>query len=294
MADDPDRGLDSDDMLRAAREGIAKPPPTPEDDSSKTPDVQTEATEPNLDAVESTHPDRSQTPMVTSCEIHRTGNLVVNMAMETGKRGVAAAITVWDEGGLISRVFGPYIRARRSYELIFEGQEAAQITTSLQPAETWRGPSSSKPGFMQSGWTIRDGSVRETRVFFANSPAWVIRTVKGARTRERQTSGEGINRVITVLEDDQQIASSDGQILPTKSRLSSKGSFVAVAAGRRFTLSLPWKARQGTINEQGTLRRDGRIWSLSAREPVPLSVVLLYWHVLLGDWRPESKTVWDD
>ena len=56
MADDPDRGLDSDDMLRAAREGIAKPPPTPEDDSSKTPDVQTEATEPNLDAVESTHP----------------------------------------------------------------------------------------------------------------------------------------------------------------------------------------------------------------------------------------------
>ena len=132
MADDPDRGLDSDDMLRAAREGIAKPPPTPEDDSSKTPDVQTEATEPNLDAVESTHPDRSQTPMVTSCEIHRTGNLVVNMAMETGN--------------LISRVFDRYTRARRSYELIFEGQEAAQITTSLQPAETWRGPSSSKPG----------------------------------------------------------------------------------------------------------------------------------------------------
>lgn len=286
MADDPDRGLDSDDMLRAAREGIAKPPPTPEDDSSKTPDVQTEATEPNLDAVESTHPDRSQTPMVTSCEIHRTGNLVVNMAMETGN--------------LISRVFGPYTRARRSYELIFEGQEAAQITTSLQPAETWRGRSSSKPGFMQSGSTIRAGSVRETRVFFANSPAWVIRTVEGVGTRERQktrygtsfTSGEGINRVITVLEDDQQIASSDGPI-PTKSLLSSKGSFVAVAAGRRFTLSLRWKARQGTINEQGTLRRDGRIWSLSAREPVPLSVVLLYWHVLLGDWRPESKTVWD-
>ena len=48
MVDDPDRGLNSDDMLRAAREGAATPPPIPADDSSEAPEVQSEATEPNL------------------------------------------------------------------------------------------------------------------------------------------------------------------------------------------------------------------------------------------------------
>jgi hypothetical protein len=91
------------------------------------------------------------------------------------------------------------------------------------------------------------------------------------------------SRVITVSEKGQPIANSDGPI-----PFSKKESCFAVADGKPFTLSPPRKARQGTIDKQATLRRHGfspySEWSLIASSPVPLSIVLLYWHVLLGDW----------
>ena len=255
--DDPDRGLNSDDMLGATREGMAAPPRTQEDDSSKTPDFQTETTEPNLDVVEPIHPERAQTPMVTSCEIRRTGR-------------------VWAK--LLST----------DLKLIVEGQESARIRTSFRRTD-------------RNDVAFREAvALRQTRVVFANSPPWLIRAVepgpRGGKTmifgNTREMLHPIISRVITVFENDQPIASSDGPIPTMPLKGSGKGSCVAVAVGKRFTLSPPWRADRGTIDKQATLLSYGfwdTTWSVKAREPVPLSVVLLYWHVLLGDWQDPGQ-----
>jgi hypothetical protein len=265
--DDPDRGLNSYDMLGAAREGVAAPPPAPDDDSSKTPDVQTEATEPNLDVVESTHPERAQTPMVTSCEIRRTGR-------------VWAKLLATD------------------LKLIVEGQESARIRTTFQRTD-------------RNDVAFREAvALRQTRVVFANRPPWLIRAVepgpRGGKTtifgNTKEMLHPIISRVITVFENDQPIASSDGPIPTMPLKGSGKGSCLAVAVGHRgrmfpwspkhYTLSPPWRADRGTIDKQATLQSSGfwnTAWSVKAREPVPLSVVLLYWHVLLGDWQDPGQ-----
>ena len=108
------------------------------------------------------------------------------------------------------------------------------------------------------------------------------------------------DRVIRVLEEDRLIVSSVGPI-PRRVLFSLEGSnlvvagwrrsYVVVAGGRRFTLSPSFRARRGTIDDRGHLSRGllpSSSWSFTSREPVPLWVVLLHWHVLRGDWAAPS------
>ena len=245
---EPDRGLSSDDMLRAAHDEVAAPPPRPKEAPGESPAVQDEGTEPNPDAAEATHTDGRQTPMVTSCVIHRSGSL-------------------WEQF------------VGEGYQLLIDGQETAHITTTLEEPHR------------RGAFFIGAPELRSTEVVFADNRFWGIEAVE-PRPRNTKTTILGNtkdvfhpigSRVITVSEHRQPIANSDGPI-PT----SKKKSCVVVADGKRLTLSPPRKAKKGAIDKQAPIRRDGlspySAWSLTASSPVPLSVVLLYWHVLLGDW----------
>lgn len=57
------------------------------------------------------------------------------------------------------------------------------------------------------------------------------------------------------------------------------------AEGEIYSLS------HGDIGDSGTIKQVGKRveWLIEARKPLPLSVVLLYWHLVMGDWwRAES------
>jgi hypothetical protein len=167
------------------------------------------------------------------------------------------------------------------YLLLIDGQEYARITTHLR----------NKSEFAEAA------SVRRTTVNIGNNPQWLIEALEPG-PRETRTTVFGNtreklhpigSRIITVSENGQPIANSDGR-MPK----SSTGSFVAVADGVRFTLSPTGKAKRGNIDGVATFRRRGvgpySTWSLNASSPIPLSIALLLWHVLLGDWeRPSSS-----
>ena len=154
------------------------------------------------------------------------------------------------------------------FVLTVQGREVARITTSLKDS-----------AFEYAA------SDRETRADFTDDRLWVIRAVEPGPRVSRTPIGD---RIVTVLENNRPVAHTDGPLPPR----SKDRTCTVVAMGTRFTLSPTWKARSGTIDEQATLRRDSSLrsqWSVTAHEPVPLSVVLLHWHLLLGDWKPESS-----
>jgi hypothetical protein len=178
------------------------------------------------------------------------------------------------------------------YLLLIDGQEYARITTHLR----------NKSEFAEAA------SVRRTTVNIGNNPQWLIEALEPG-PRETRTTVFGNtreklhpigSRIITVSENGQPIANSDGR-MPK----SSTGSFVAVADGVRFTLSprqsqslvVDFAARvedpeQETIDGVATFRRGYSAWSLNASSPIPLSIALLLWHVLLGDWTAPKNTIY--
>ncbi len=68
---------------------------------------------------------------------------------------------------------------------------------------------------------------------------------------------------------------------------------IATAANRTYEISPVRKARRGTTGRFATIEREGvawyRPWRISTSTDLPLSVALLHWHLLMGDWRPESQ-----
>jgi len=240
-------------MLRVAREGIEKPPPGPEDDSSNVPDVQGEATESNSNELEATNSDGDQVPMVANGEIR---------GVKSAERRV--------------RKFQLMVDVKRSRNSRGDGALLAMLPS---PALRW---------FAKLRWTLQ------------KTVSWMIQAVEPGPRDSRMivyrmiTTGEYeevlhpiADRVIRVLEEDRLIASSVGPI-PRRVLFSLEGSNLVVAGGRRFTLSPSFRARRGTIDDRGHLSRGLLPWSFTSREPVPLWVVLLHWHVLSGDWAAPS------
>jgi hypothetical protein len=277
VVDDPDRGLSSDDMLRAALHEVAIRPSSSEEVSGEQRPAPGEGNEPMPIAAAAKHTDDGQTVMVTSCVIRRVGSL-------------------WQ------KVVG------KEYRLLIDSQVYARISTRAERDSKFAGAES-----------IRRTTVDIAR----NQSKWHIQPLEPGRRERPGHRYSINDRVITVSENLQPIASSEGPISTSKKETfvamadgrrfamsppgkARQGIIAPAGPGRDLradaaTYRVPRplldramlgrsRAMLARSKEHGTgatLQRDGvspySAWSLNTSSPIPLSIVLLYWHVLLGD-----------
>jgi hypothetical protein len=181
---------------------------------------------------------------------------------------------------------------RREFDLIVDGDRAGRVVTKMK---------SDHVGFGETA------SLRATWVLFSDGTRWDIEA-EGPGPKEEKTTGFGRLKEIPHRIDRRVLAISDGQrrlawtqgavrlgrkatfsSLEGTARVGAEGTTYELVTARRMDLSTAHAAKEGTIGNSGVLRRSGppwaRAWTISTTEKLPLSVVLLHWHLLLGDWR---------
>ena len=177
-----------------------------------------------------------------------------------------------------------------------DGQQAAGI-------DTWRFETNSDA-------FVEPDSLRETRVRFTPEWSWLISaeppdhhlpTGNQAAGRigldEARRRHPFSTRIVKVNELDcgafvGTVAKTIGQFPKKRSRRHPDPITVETHSDR-YELSPPWASGSGCIDQAGTIQRTRRwgyqgswlagIWSVTTTKPLPLAVVLLHWHLLLGD-----------
>lgn len=174
---------------------------------------------------------------------------------------------------LIARLIGG------QFVLSMEGQDVAAITSKSVSADA-------KP-FTEAV------SLRVTVVDFQDGEQWQIHGVPRGPTRWRTTrTGKQVGahpieeRTVKVDESSRTVAETVNPF--TRHQPWQVESVIEVEAeGEIYSLS------QGDIGDSGTIKQVGKRveWLIEARRPLPLSVALLYWHLVTGegDWRPAES-----
>lgn len=131
-----------------------------------------------------------------------------------------------------------------------------------------------------------------TRVNFSDGTEWSIRAEHNAEPMGARTTRfgkvkqvpHGIHaRVVVVSHGQHRLAWTDGIL-----HRGRRGSSRVVAEGTSYELSPTRRANKGKITGSGVMRRSDPpwgSWSFTATAALPLSVVLLHWHLLIGDWQ---------
>ena len=264
MVDDRDLPLSSDEMLQAARDGSMAPPESAPSEYTGSP-------------VEAKHPSQAR-----SAGAERANS-------EQGRvRWVhaSARIALIPPKGFRERIIG---RKLDPLMLTVDGADTARIV------RFWV---SSKPFH-------RVGGLRVTKLEFDDGEGWQIhclprgpirgKTTLGGKEREAHPIAE---RIVKVEQDGRTVAETVGPFPNRLSPLSKKTASIHVDfEGETYALSLGTsKGFHPTIQPtgEGVPQPVGRSeWlvfdkeqelSVDARLPVPLAVVLLQWHLLMGDW----------
>lgn len=284
MVDDRGSPLSSEEMLRAAREGAG---------SSSEP-VAGEGESAVDDGGErgAGVPDQGDASLPSVLEgrtrwLRRTGRLV-----ETGrwwqrlkKRDFDTMLKNRDFEMMVEDV--PGAQSRR-FDLIVDGEQAGWVATEMATDHV---------GFSKVS------QLRTTRVRFDDGTVWSI-SVESPGPKETKTTTFGkvkevphrIHRRVLVLSDGQRrLAWTEGDVHLDKrasSRVTSEGGTYELLTPRRMDRSAYGGAREGRIGDSAVVRRSGppwaQVWTIDATAALPLPVALLHWHLLVGDWLPES------
>jgi len=287
LVDDRDSRLSSEELLRAAHQEATSNREPGRDESGP---VAAEAGGPDNESAGDV-PDRSDVPSRFVVEgralrLHRTGRLT-----ETGQW--------WNR--LKKRDFGTVLKNRdfelmierrgaggREFDLIVDGEPAGRVVTKMKDDHV---------GFKEAS------HLRMTRVLLSDGTLWSI-GAEGPGPKEEKETRFGrvkqlphrIHRRVLVISDGQRrLAWTEGDVHLRKkgsSRVVAEGTTYELATTRRMDLSTAHAAKEGTIGSSGVLRRSGppwaRAWTINTTEKLPLPVVLLHWHLLLGDWKMDS------
>ena len=160
---------------------------------------------------------------------------------------------------------GPWWR-RSVFALVANGNVFARITTKAAYAG----------GFFSSLF------LRQTSVSLSDGTEWRIDTRRGKR--------RGVeNRVVVIHEGEQSVA-QNLSVLPDRLWGEHRGE---VGGHDEVYVLLPVKkARRGEITSDSdgpllaVIQRVGwrSRWLITVHQPLPIWVVMLHWHILLGDW----------
>jgi len=182
-------------------------------------------------------------------------------------------------------VLAPFgsVATLKQAELTFDGLASARISTTFNVDHRF----------------IDADFLRETRVDFGEGrPAWRIREVAPEDRSEQAQQSEL-----------PQISAKDRRVVvesvppgggPSIDRLAETVTAfgrqcVIRAGGEDYVLTPASKASSGWITKHGRIERTGFWWSTSWRaeikQPTPLSVVLAYWHLLIGDIQHANSGV---
>ena len=250
MVDERDPTLSSDEMLRATREEVQSG-----SDSRVVNEGGPDAVEPAPRAD------------------------IGDAATDSGS-GVGAGRRLIERSGRLVPLGGWWDKLiRRSFQLEVDGQPAGGVTSRMERNVGFAGAA----------------KLRMTEVDFVDGSRWTIRAEEPGPKGEKTTILGNVkqmphsihNRVIAVHEGTRRIAETRGSV-PHKKR---GPGVVATVEEASYELVPARQALHGTVGETCTIDRAPAAvwWQLRTTEPLPLSVVLLHWHLLIGDWRPSSN-----
>lgn len=164
--------------------------------------------------------------------------------------------------------------------LTVDGTSAGQLTTERV------GQFGTRKGFRETQVSFLDGSVWTISAEEPSGPRPTRRTLSGGI---KDTDHPVESRVIVVRDSQNRIAHTDGDLPKNKrdeGKIEAGGVGYAILPARGY-------ARRGRCGATGELSvAEGWMspdWVFTTSEPLPLSVVLLHWHILMDD-RPESSS----
>lgn len=176
---------------------------------------------------------------------------------------------------------------RKQFGLSVDGDETAVITTKFDKELA-------RP-------FLNIERLRVTKVDFDGGERWRIDAVP-RKERWRTTIfgnkvGEAFRqeRIVRVTDD-----TSPWVVAETVGVIEDRGGFAqqnpssvdVECEGDTYSLSPVYGAWSGSVGDSATIQRTGFTrsrWSIEARRPLPLAVVLLHWHVLMGDYTEPSR-----
>lgn len=270
MGDDRNPASSSDDLLRAARAEAESP----------SRDLEPSATSRRYRS--------SRRPPDTST----SDDLAREAPVPSAERSIVGTARLVPTGDIFARL------KRSEYQLTVDGDPIARVNSSMQ-AEAARG--------FQS---VAD--FRVTSVFFLDRDAvvWHIsaeepgpRRVKTKRSgKEKELLFRAHERRVYVDEEPlprllradsnverKRLAETAGPLEKAGWATSWKWKATVVASGTSYSLRPAGVgARRGAVGDAALITRDYPVWvapwSVTTTSAVPLSVILLYWHILMGDF----------
>lgn len=269
MGDDRDPALSSDDLLRAAR-------------------AEAESPSFNLEPPDTRRSDRWRE---RRADASAADDPAPDGPVPSAERSVVGTARLAPAGDLFARL------KRSEYLLTVDGHRIARVTTGyeFEPASGFRNAASfrvtsvvfldrdglrwhisaEEPGPPRVK-TKRSGKEKEL-LFSAHERRLYVREEPMPRLMRADSNVENKRLAETVGDLQQWRASSEATV---------------VASGTSFSLRpVRVGARRGAIGDLALIARDYPLWlapwSVNTTSAVPLSVILLYWHLLMGDFtRP--------
>jgi hypothetical protein len=171
---------------------------------------------------------------------------------------------------------------REEYSLHVDGEHVGRVLTSMGRDDV---------GF---GGVAR---LRRTMVVLPDGVSWRI-TVDPPGPKRTKTTVFGNVKQLPHQIDGRVVVAHDGgrRLAWTEGPLGTRrGDSGVVATDKRsYELSPIRKGRAGAIGSFATVERERAVWLspwlFASSEELPLSVALVHWHLLMGDWAAESQS----